>query len=202
MKRFAPGILSVLICAAAGACASGRIALRTLEQDEREVLLAIIQHMESEDDDSNPVLGMMTMEALAGAEHLIPDAEALREVGIRFPMKVFPDVMRRNRQSVPLRPLIGESARVRWITKAQEDSARAASGPGVRAGSPVLERIYPGLDGINWLSRPGFDEARTHAAVVYGWWCPGGLCGTAGIYLLERRAGGWRVIQRVGMLIS
>jgi hypothetical protein len=198
--RFA--VVAVLAGAVSGACVSGRIAPRTLQQDEHEVLLAIIQHMESEDGDPNPVFGVMTMEDLAEADYLIPDAEILEEEKIRFPMEVFPDLLRRNGGSVPLRPLIGDSTRVRWITQAQQNSLQAANGPGVSAGSPVLERIYPGLRSTNWLSRPGFDEPRTHAAVAYGWWCPGGLCGAAGIYLLERRGGRWRVVHRLAMLVS
>ena len=176
------------------------MAPRTAEQDEREVLLAIIRYMAAEDGD-HPVLGMMTMEDL-GDSDLIPDAEILEEEEIRIPLEVFPDLVRRNERSVPLRPLIGESARVRWITQAQFDSLNAADGPGVRAGSPVLERIYADLQSVNWLSRPGFNEARTHASVAYAFWCPGGLCGAAGLYLLERRSGRWRVIRRMAMIVS
>lgn len=202
MRRLALLSLAVAACVSSTALASVRMEFRTEPQDERDVLLAIIRHMQVEDGEPNPVLGVMTMELSAEDDYLLPDAETLKEEEIRFPLEVFPDLMRRNRRSVPLRPVIGENARVRWITKAQEDSVLAANGPGVRAGSPELERIYPGLRGIDWLSRPGFDEPRTHAAVAYGWWCPGGLCGAAGVYLLERRGGRWKVIRRMAMVVS
>lgn len=200
---------ALLVCVSSAACASGRMEPRTLEQDERDVLLAVVRHMQTEEGGGPaPILAPLTMEITEEEDWLILDAEALKEeaefneIEPDFPPEVFPDLLQRNRRGVPLARLIGDPAGVRWISEAQKDSAMAADGPGVRAGSPVLERIYPGLTSIDWLSRPGFDEPRRHASVAYAFWCPGGLCGGGGVYLLEYRRGEWRVITRMATIVS
>lgn len=208
MRRLSISALAVLVCASAGACASGRLELRTLEQDERDVLLAVIRYMQTEEDgEPAPVVAAISMEITAEDDYLLPDAEALkeeaemREIEIRFPPEVFPDVLRRNRRRVPLARLTGEGSGVRWITQAQMDSVESARRRERAAEMRVLGQMFPGARSINWLSRPGFDEPRRHASVAYAWNC-GDLCGAAGVYLLERRGGRWQVVERLTMVVS
>jgi hypothetical protein len=208
VKRFAVGILFVLVCAATSACASGAVAPRMLEQDEREVLLAVIRYMQTEEGgEPAPVLAALSMEITAEDDYLLPDEDALKEelefmeLQIHFPVEVFPDLLRRNRTRVPLARLIGGDVGVRWISEAQVDSVNAANTGGLNAEMQLLARMYPGARAMHWLSRPGFDEPRRHASVAYGGNC-GDLCGTAGVYLLEYRDGRWRVIERLPMLVS
>lgn len=208
MRRLSITTLAVLVCASTGACASGRLELRTLEQDERDVLLAVIRYMQTEEGgEPAPVLAALSMEITAEDAHLLPDAEVLEEaveveeIEGRFPLEVFPDLLRRNHARVPLARLIGDGAGVRWITQAQEDSLESARSRELTAEMRLLGQMFPGAESINWLSRPGFDEPRRHASVAYAWNC-GDLCGAAGVYLLERRSGRWHVRDRMAMMVS
>lgn len=192
----------LVACAATGACATGRLEVRTLARDEREVLRAVIQHLQTEDSVSAPVVAAVSMELdPMDDESLLPDKEALAEEDVRFPLEVFPDVMRRNRRRVPLPRLMGGDAGAQWITEAQIDSLNAARRDDLNGDMRLLGQLFPGARSMSWLSRPGFDESRRHASVAYGWNC-GDLCGTAGVYLLQRRAGRWHVIEEIVTLVS
>jgi hypothetical protein len=201
MRRLRHSVLLLLACGFAGAGASARLDVRTLAQDEREVLRAVIRHMQTADSVPAPVIASISMELDRDSRYLFPDADALQEERIRFPPEVFPDVMQRNRMRVSLATLVGDGTGARWITDAQIDSMTTARATDLKGEMRVLGQMFSGARSMSWLSRPGFDEPRSHASVAYGWNC-GDLCGTAGVYLLERRAGRWHVIERVGMLVS
>ncbi len=200
--------LTLLACVAAGACASARLELRTLQQDEREVLRAVIRHMQADKDEPErePAIVDGSMEIMRDY-HLFPDAEALREeaqmsdVEFRFPLEVFPDVIRRNQRRASLAQLVGEATGARWVSQLQMDSLDAAERRELNATRRLLAQMHPGARSVNQLSRPGFDEPRRYAAVAYGYSC-GDLCGAAGVYLMERRDGRWRVITRIPMIVS
>lgn len=53
---------------------------------------------------------------------------------------------------------------------------------------------YPN-SGLFNLSRVGFNANQTQALVYMEQWCPG-KCGEGNLYLLEKEAGGWRVIGK------
>ncbi|HEX6042248.1 hypothetical protein [Longimicrobium sp.] len=177
--------------------------MRTLAQDEREVLRAVIGYIEKDRVEPRPAISLLSLELLEEDEpDFVPDAVyAAKEKGIRFPAKTYADVLPRNRTRVALAPLVGDDSPARWITEAQLDSMDAARRDDMNGDIRVLGEMFPGATSMHWLSRPGFDPGRRHAAVAYGWNC-GDLCGTVGLYLLERRAGRWRVIDRIVTLVS
>jgi hypothetical protein len=194
-------LVAVLASAAPGACAPVLSGSRpAIEQDERDVLLAVIRHFQDRDPGAQkPVVQWFSMGPIR--DNLLPRAQNLETAGIRFPMEVFPDLVRRSGTPVAVRSLIGDSTRARWLTPAQADSLKSARVQSITGVLVRLREMHPGAGFFTSLSRAGFDERRSHAAVAYASAC-GGLCGSAGVVLLERRRGRWRVLEQVPMLVS
>lgn len=60
---------------------------------------------------------------------------------------------------------------------------------------------YPNSEGLVVLSRVGFNTSMNQVLVYIGHTC-GGLCGTGHYVMLEKGAGGWRVVKRLMVWIS
>ncbi|MBB4638699.1 hypothetical protein [Longimicrobium terrae] len=201
-------ILLVLAIACASCAPLATVQPRTLEQDERDVLLAVLEDLSNakEYDSTGKVIGVRRLLILAASvttpaeRYMMPDDRTLREQGIRFPGEVFPDLLRRTRSPLSLATLSADSTRFRLLSIARIDSVRSTPG-GINASGERLRQLYPGAASIQFLSRPGFDEQRRHAAVLQSYWC-GNLCGGGGLLLLKYRDGQWRVTGWAGMSIS
>lgn len=193
-------VLAVL-CASCAPLANVRP--RTLAQDERDVLLATIEHLANveEYDSTGEVRSVRRSPVVAESitqpvePYVIPDGETLRDQEIRFPAEAFVDLVQRARSPRPLAALIGDVPGVLLISPARIDVIQSVQG-GINAPMETFRKLYPGATEIQSISRPGFDEPRRHAAVQTGFWC-GSLCGAVGIVLLEHRDGRWRVMDRV-----
>lgn len=196
------GALALLACTALTACAPAvRPEARSVEQDERAVMVALIRHLERESGGRKPVVEWMTRNPDLDA--LVPSVEAFQqreddeERPYLVPGEAFEDLVARNEEPAPVWRLIGDSTRVRWLTPAQRDSLLAAAD----APETRLQAIHPGARYFVAFSRAGFDPWRRYAAIAYDTWC-GELCGSGGVVLLYRRYDRWEVVEQFPMLAA
>jgi hypothetical protein len=64
-----------------------------------------------------------------------------------------------------------------------------------------FNKKYPDAAGLYGLSAVGFNRSHTQA-FVYFWNTCGGDCGGGSYVLLEKHAGTWRIVERMGLWVS
>lgn len=172
-----------------------------MEQDERAVMVTLIRHLERESGEHRPVVAWMT--EYPDLDQLVPSVEAFQkreddeERKYLVPAEAFENLVIRSEEPVPVWRVIGDSARVRWITPAQRDSLlRVDDAPEQR-----LQAVHPGARFFITFSRVGFDDWHRYAAVAYDTWC-GEQCGSGGVVLLYRRYDQWEIVEKFPMLTA
>lgn len=182
-RRFVVAAAALLLtlggCAAAG---RGQARRGTLAEDERAVWSAYLESMRTLADVHGPTV-VIDESMVSGSA---PDRGWLETVDGGFPYAAVSDVRARSEVRVRLSSVLGPVEGVRWLTP--DERERVFTGNDVETPAR-LHTIVPGAIRVHSMSRPGFDRARTHAALAVSTWC-GPLCGHGGYVLFRRQPDG------------